>query len=74
VAGYLEGEKAISPLIRESRAGRAPHGQAAQNKRSRSEAELLVPDSTPLANQLNVLGLLYSPLRDLEFRETILQN
>ena len=74
VAGDLECEKTVAAFINESGTGRAPHGQAAQDKRSGGKPELLVRCVAPVSDQLDALGLAQSPPRDVELGETVLQN
>ena len=66
VAGDLECEKTVAAFINESGTGRAPDGQAAQDKRSRGEPEVLVRCVAPISDQLDTLGLAQSPPRNVE--------
>ena len=74
VTGDLECEKTVTPFIDECGTGRAPHGQAAEDKRSGGKPELLVRCVTPVSDQLDALGLAQSPPRDVELRKTVLQK
>ncbi|HUS07909.1 MAG TPA: hypothetical protein VMZ52_16520 [Bryobacteraceae bacterium] len=74
MTGDLECEKTVTPFINESGTGRAPHRQAAQDKRSGGKPELLVCCVAPVSNQLNALRLAQSPPRDVELSEAALHN
>lgn len=74
VTGDLESEKAIAPLVNESGTWRTSHRQAAEDKGSGGEPELLFRCLTAITDQLDTRGLAQLLPRNAEFSEAVLQN